>query len=242
MLFRPARSRFPRIGAAARVRCAVRALVDERRYMLRRREAAASCLYRRAGAPVATQRSCASASAARAGQPASARTMRCGAAHGAQRATCASNARVRRKDRDDRRPDHAGDVQRARIRRDERGGGGDRGFPRREIVEVGRRQFPSRDLRLRIGAFAARRQQMKLADRQQGAYQVSTTASIAMPSRSHLSVICTVTRSSGAGSRSMTSGRSCAASRVGAASPTSGRPDEEHFALVRRRAVNRAVR
>jgi uncharacterized membrane protein len=35
-----------------------------------------------------TERSCASASPARAGQSSSARTMRCGAAHGAQRATC----------------------------------------------------------------------------------------------------------------------------------------------------------
>ena len=71
-----------------------------------------------------------------------------------------------------------------------------------------------------------------------------------MPSRSHSVVICTATRSSGAGSRVEHERAKLAdASRVGRSSPVSARAEpEEHLALVRRApiqtgaAIDRAVR
>ncbi len=73
---------FPDSARLQEYGAAFAALVRERRYVPVARSGNIE-LYRSAS-------SCANASPARAGQPASARTMRCGAAHGDQRATCSA--------------------------------------------------------------------------------------------------------------------------------------------------------
>ena len=131
-------------------------------------------------------------------------------------------SRALRKDCDDRRTDHACDVQRAAIRRDERGRCRDRGFPRLEFVEVldgasGRASQCARRSRASPRPKAAQRRRTT-ASRRNSSTTSSERNAEALPFIGYLHGDAIVAR---ADSASMTSGRRTRGRASASASPTS---------------------